>query len=243
MVTATPGSSPDGRGGVRPQEPHNHNDTGMNGVELTDEQAAFVEAVGGFAARECGTRAQRDALTGHGQDPHSEELYAKVAELGWLGVAVGEEHDGSGGGMVDRCLFLETISHGQLPMGEEATGFDDRRPPHPTARAPHPSPAAGGLPAAAKPGGPCAGPRVCACVPCVPGGGTERTHPRQKTTRRLDFCTPIDAPALASREAGPRTAVALQPYPEDIVSTDRADIPRSRASRSLSRRRYAVRGR
>ncbi|WP_372792151.1 acyl-CoA dehydrogenase family protein [Paraconexibacter sp.] len=89
----------------------------MNGFELTDEQAAFVEAVRDFSARECGTRAQRDALTGGGEHPHNEELYAKVADLGWLGVAIAEEYGGSGGGMVDLCLFLEAMSYGQLPIG------------------------------------------------------------------------------------------------------------------------------
>ncbi len=89
----------------------------MNGFDLTDEQSAFVEAVRDFSARECGTRAQRDALTGNGEHPHNEELYAKVAELGWLGVTIDEEYGGSGGGMVDLCLFLEAISHGQLPIG------------------------------------------------------------------------------------------------------------------------------
>jgi isovaleryl-CoA dehydrogenase len=89
----------------------------MYGFDLTDEQAAFTEAVRDFASRECGTRAQRDVLTNHGADPHNEELYAKVAELGWLGVAVPEEYGGTGGGMVDLCLFLEAMSHGQLPIG------------------------------------------------------------------------------------------------------------------------------
>jgi len=38
---------------------------------LTDEQRAFVEAIRDFAKRECGTREQRDALTDHGNDPHT----------------------------------------------------------------------------------------------------------------------------------------------------------------------------
>ena len=46
------------------------------------------------------------------------EIYAKLAELGWLGVAIPEEYGGSGGGMVDLCLLLEEISRGQIPAGE-----------------------------------------------------------------------------------------------------------------------------
>jgi alkylation response protein AidB-like acyl-CoA dehydrogenase len=84
---------------------------------LTDEQRAFVEAIRDFARRECGTREQRDALTDHGHEPHNPELYAKIAELGWLGVAIPEEYGGSGGGALDMCLLCEEFAHGQIPMG------------------------------------------------------------------------------------------------------------------------------
>jgi alkylation response protein AidB-like acyl-CoA dehydrogenase len=83
---------------------------------LTDEQRDFVAAIRDFAKREAGTREQRDALGGY-QKPHNQELYEKVAELGWLGVAIPEEYGGSGGGMVDLCLFLEESSRGMLPIG------------------------------------------------------------------------------------------------------------------------------
>jgi alkylation response protein AidB-like acyl-CoA dehydrogenase len=86
-------------------------------VTLTDEQRDFVEAIRDFARREAGTREQRDALTGRGRHPHNQELYERVAELGWLGVAIPEEYGGSGGGMVDLCLFLEESSRGMLPIG------------------------------------------------------------------------------------------------------------------------------
>jgi alkylation response protein AidB-like acyl-CoA dehydrogenase len=86
-------------------------------LTLTDEQRALREAVRDFAARECGTREQRDALTEHGAHAHNHELYAKVAELGWLGIAVSEEYGGSGGGAVDLCLFLEEIAYGLIPIG------------------------------------------------------------------------------------------------------------------------------
>jgi alkylation response protein AidB-like acyl-CoA dehydrogenase len=84
---------------------------------LTDEQRAFVEAVRDFAKRECGTREQRDALTEHGREPHNQELYERIAELGWLGVSIPEQYGGSGGGAVDVCLLCEEFAHGQIPMG------------------------------------------------------------------------------------------------------------------------------
>jgi isovaleryl-CoA dehydrogenase len=84
---------------------------------LTDEQHAFVEAIRDFAARECGTREQRDALTDRGSEPHNQELYERIAALGWLGAAIPEEYGGSGGGAVDMCLLCEESARGQIPMG------------------------------------------------------------------------------------------------------------------------------
>lgn len=86
-------------------------------IELTDEQQAFVAAIRDFCARECGTRAQRDALTNDGADPHSEQLNRQLAELGWLGVAFREENGGLGGSTVDMCLFLEETQRGLAPIG------------------------------------------------------------------------------------------------------------------------------
>ncbi len=89
----------------------------MSPDALTDEQRAFVESIRDFARRECGTREQRDALTDHGREPHNQELYERIAQLGWLGVSIPEEYGGSGGGAVDMCLLCEEFSRGQIPMG------------------------------------------------------------------------------------------------------------------------------
>jgi isovaleryl-CoA dehydrogenase len=84
---------------------------------LTDEQRAFVEAVRDFARRECGTREQRDALTDHGHEVHNQQLYERIAELGWLGATIPEEYGGSGAGAVELCLLLEEVSRGMIPIG------------------------------------------------------------------------------------------------------------------------------
>lgn len=86
------------------------------GITLTSEQQDFVAAIRDFCARECGTREQRDALNGR-QHPHNGEIYRKMADLGWLGVAIPEAYGGSGGGLVDMCLFLEETSRGMAPIG------------------------------------------------------------------------------------------------------------------------------
>ncbi len=88
----------------------------MTRQNFTDEQRAFVEAIRDFARRECGTREQRDALTEHGREPHNQQLYERIADLGWLGVAIPEPYGGSGGGAVDMCLLCEEFERGQIPM-------------------------------------------------------------------------------------------------------------------------------
>ncbi len=85
--------------------------------DLTDEQRAFVESIRDFAQRECGTREQRDALTENGHEPHNQDLYERIAELGWLGVAIPEAYGGAGGGAVDMCLLCEEFARGLIPMG------------------------------------------------------------------------------------------------------------------------------
>jgi alkylation response protein AidB-like acyl-CoA dehydrogenase len=85
-------------------------------LTLTPEQAAFRSAVREFCDAECGTREQRDALTDGKRKPHNPQLYKKIADLGWLGVAIPEQYGGAGGGMVDLCLFLEETSRGLAPV-------------------------------------------------------------------------------------------------------------------------------
>ncbi len=83
---------------------------------MTDERKAFVEAIRDFTKRELGTREQRSAATDGYKEAHSKEMYGKLAELGWLGASISEDHGGSGGSIVDACLFLEETSRGMVPM-------------------------------------------------------------------------------------------------------------------------------
>jgi isovaleryl-CoA dehydrogenase len=92
-------------------------------LQLTDERRAFVESIRDFCARECGTREQRDRLTNGGEHAHSQELYERMAELGWLGVGVPEEYGGSGAGAVDMCLLLDELAFGRAPVAGIGTTF------------------------------------------------------------------------------------------------------------------------
>jgi len=89
-------------------------------MKLTQEQQSFVEAIRDFCKREAGTREQRNALSENGREPHNQQLYERVADLGWLGVGIPEEYGGAGGGMVDMCLFLEETGRAQIPIAAYA---------------------------------------------------------------------------------------------------------------------------
>jgi alkylation response protein AidB-like acyl-CoA dehydrogenase len=90
-------------------------------VTLTDERRDFVAAIDDFCRREVGTREQWLKLTDGGENPHNADLYRKMAELGWLGVAVPEAYGGAGQGMADLVLFLEQTAYWQAPIGGFAT--------------------------------------------------------------------------------------------------------------------------
>jgi alkylation response protein AidB-like acyl-CoA dehydrogenase len=88
---------------------------------LSDEQKDFVDAIRDFCDRECGTPDQRERLTDGYREHHNFDLYKQMAELGWLGVTIDEKYGGSGGGMLDACLFMEETSRGLAPIGGYAT--------------------------------------------------------------------------------------------------------------------------
>jgi isovaleryl-CoA dehydrogenase len=89
--------------------------------KLTDEQRDFVSAIRDFCQRECGTSEQRKQLTSNYTELHNDGIYKQMAELGWLGLTIPEEHGGSGGGWIDACLFMEETSRGMAPIGGYST--------------------------------------------------------------------------------------------------------------------------
>ena len=76
-------------------------------MKLTSEQDAFVEAIRDFAARE---RFERP------EDGHSDEVAARMGELGWYGLQIPEAYGGSGGSFLDATLFLEETARGRIPI-------------------------------------------------------------------------------------------------------------------------------
>ena len=92
-------------------------------MRFTPEQQAFAAAVHAFCEKECGSLAQRDAITDGGRLSTSPSLLAKLAAQGWLGISFPERYGGAGASFVDECLFLEEAFRGLAPITGYATGL------------------------------------------------------------------------------------------------------------------------
>jgi len=88
---------------------------------LTEEQEDFVDAIRRYCDHECGTPDQRERLTEGYAESHNETIYKEMAELGWTGLTIPEEYGGSGGTMLDACIFMEETSRALAPIGGYAT--------------------------------------------------------------------------------------------------------------------------
>ena len=92
-------------------------------MHLGEEQLEFAKAIRDFCASECGTLAQRDAITDGGTLSNSPRLLKQFSDLGWLGVSLPEQYGGGGGSFVDECVFLEETSRGLAPITAYSTGL------------------------------------------------------------------------------------------------------------------------
>ena len=75
-------------------------------IRLTDTQESFRAQVARFAASEVAPH----ATAWDREDSYPLDLFARLGELGWLGVGFGEEIGGSGGGPVERCILIEELA-------------------------------------------------------------------------------------------------------------------------------------
>jgi acyl-CoA dehydrogenase len=92
-------------------------------MRLDADRLEFAAAIEEFCRRECGTVAQRDALTENETHANSQVVLDKMAALGWLGVSLPEEHGGGGAGFVTECVFLEETARGLAPILAYSTGL------------------------------------------------------------------------------------------------------------------------
>jgi isovaleryl-CoA dehydrogenase len=82
------------------------------GVDLSDEQAAFVDALRDFFARELDPSPRGDSEP----EMHLEGLAKRLGDLGWYGLTIPEEYGGSGGSFLDLVLMLEETARAEAPI-------------------------------------------------------------------------------------------------------------------------------
>ena len=80
----------------------------MNGTFSSDEQIHFQRQVRSFVDREIVPNAQ----AWDREERYPKELFEKIGELGWLGIAFPESVQGSGGGSVLYALFCAELARG-----------------------------------------------------------------------------------------------------------------------------------
>ncbi|PXY28959.1 acyl-CoA dehydrogenase [Prauserella coralliicola] len=75
---------------------------------LTDEQEAFRKAVRTWVEKECPKEAALELEKKEFEYPH--ELFAKMAEAGFHGIAIDEEYGGSGGTELDQVILIRELA-------------------------------------------------------------------------------------------------------------------------------------
>ncbi len=80
---------------------------------FSEEQEMLRDSARRFLESECPPSFVRATMAS--ASAHSPALWAKIAELGWLGILVPEEHGGAGGSFLDLAVILEEAGRALLP--------------------------------------------------------------------------------------------------------------------------------
>jgi alkylation response protein AidB-like acyl-CoA dehydrogenase len=81
---------------------------------LSPEQEMLADSAGQWAREQAENGVVRAAVAG--KPVPVDDLWARLGDLGWLGIAVPEEAGGSGGSLIDACLVVEALSRHLVPI-------------------------------------------------------------------------------------------------------------------------------
>ena len=90
--------------------------------DYSDDQKFLKEEARKFLAARCSTAAVRRVLDNDDLS-HDAELWKGVAEQGWLGAAIPEEHGGLGLGHVELCVIAEELGRAVAPIPFASTVY------------------------------------------------------------------------------------------------------------------------
>ena len=80
---------------------------------LSEEQEMIKTTARDFLEKECPKALVRDME--ENEQGYSPELWKKMADLGWLGLAIPEEYSGTGNSFLDLCVLIEEQGRALLP--------------------------------------------------------------------------------------------------------------------------------
>jgi alkylation response protein AidB-like acyl-CoA dehydrogenase len=89
--------------------------------EFSDEQKQMGTEARRYLAAKCPTAAVRAVL--EGPEPYDKALWAGLAEMGFLGVAIPEAHGGLGLGYLELCVIAEEIGRALAPVPFNSSVF------------------------------------------------------------------------------------------------------------------------
>lgn len=89
--------------------------------EFSDDQKLLKDQARSFLADKCSSQEVRRILDG--DEPFHPELWAGVAEMGWLGASIPEEYDGLGLGYLELCVIAEELGRAVAPIPFSSTVY------------------------------------------------------------------------------------------------------------------------
>ncbi|MDA0339638.1 MAG: acyl-CoA/acyl-ACP dehydrogenase [Proteobacteria bacterium] len=89
--------------------------------EFSDDQKLLKEQANKFLADKCSSKEVRRILDG--DEPYHPELWAGVAEMGFLGASIPEEYDGLGLGYLELCVIAEELGRAVAPIPFSSTVY------------------------------------------------------------------------------------------------------------------------
>ena len=82
-------------------------------IRLSEEQEMIRHSARNFLAKNCPSSFVREMVAD--EKGYTEELWKGMADLGWMGLIIPQEYEGSGMGFVDLMVLLEEMGHVLLP--------------------------------------------------------------------------------------------------------------------------------
>ena len=90
--------------------------------DFSEDQKYLAGEARKFLSAQCPTTEVRKVLNDDKIAFHK-DLWKKVAEMGWLGAAIPEEHGGLGLGMLEMCVLAEEMGRAIAPVPFASTAY------------------------------------------------------------------------------------------------------------------------